>query len=114
MSEVVERIELAGNKATYREDDSPRYPVLKGTRTLCHRYLVGASEAVIAGTADFESGDNLRLDLDGAQKILFAVAKTPSGTLLTIAETDLATETNDAARQGISLTFGVSTTDVEV
>ena len=105
MSEVIERIELAGNKATYREDDSARYPVLKDTRTLCHKYEVGV---------DFTSGDNLRLDLDGAQQILFKAVKNDSGTLLTAVETDLATETSDTSRQGISVTTGTSTTDIEV
>lgn len=81
------------------------HPFKQGFIIYNKRYVVGT---------DFTSGDNLRIDIDGAQSISFAAAKTPSGTLLTIAETDLATETGDTSRQGISLTTGTSTTDIQV
>ena len=104
MSEVVLRYNRE-SPALYVDRTNKYTPFKKSTHIFCHRYVVGT---------DFTSGDNLRLDIDGAQKILFAVAKTPSGTLLTIAETDLATETSDVTRQGISLTTGTSTTDIEI
>jgi len=105
MAEEVKRINVAEASEYYRDDSTAKFPVLKNTVTLCHRYVVGT---------DFTSGNNLRIDFDGAQSILFAVAKTPSNTFLTIVETDLATETGDNSRQGKALTLGTSTTDVEV
>lgn len=104
MSEVVFRYRLDGDEI-YIDTRNPIFPFNKSVLVYTKRYVVGT---------DFTSGDNIRVDVDGAQSILFAVAKTPSGTLLTIAETDLATETSDATRQGISLTTGTSTTDIEV
>lgn len=105
MGEQVKRIEVSKSKEIYVDCRNAIFPFEKDSFILAHRYVVGT---------DFTSGDNLRLDLDGAQTILFAAAKTPSGTLLTIAETDLATETSDASRQGLSLTTGTSTTDIQV
>lgn len=105
MAEEIKRIRPGKSDEVYRDDRNPRHPVRKGTFTVCHRYTVGT---------DFTSGNNLRIDLDGAQSVLFAVAKTPSNVLLTIAETDLATETGDSSRQGRSLTLGTATSDIEV
>ena len=105
MAEEVKRIQLIGSDELYMDYRNKLHPVMKGTQILCHRYTVNT---------DFTSGNNLRIDIDGAQTILFAVAKTPSGTLLTIVETDLAIETSDATRQGRSLTTGTSTTDIEI
>lgn len=105
MAETVIRIRVEGAVELFREDDSPRHPVKKATRTLLHRYVVDT---------DFPSGDSLRIDIDGAQSILKSVFKTPSSTFLTCAETDLATETSDTTRQGKSLTTGTSTTDVQM
>ena len=107
MAETVIRIKTRGASELYRDDSSPRHPIVrnKGVRTLLHRYVVNT---------DFPSGDNLRIDIDGAQKILKAIFKTPSNTFLTCVETDLATETGDTSRQGISLTTGTSTTDVQM
>lgn len=104
MSEQVKRLRLDGDEI-YLDARNAVHPFRQGSIIYAKRYVVGT---------DFTSGDNIRLDIDGAQSILFAAAKTPSGTLLTIAETDLATETSDTARQGISLTTGTSTTDIEV
>lgn len=104
MSEVVVRISLDAPEI-FIDARNAVHPFRQGTIVYAKRYVVGT---------DFISGDSLRLDLDGCQSVLMAIAKTPSGTLLTIAETDLATETSDTTRQGKSLTTGTSTTDVEV
>lgn len=104
MAESVKRYRLDGDEI-YIDTRNPIFPFNKGVLVYTKRYVVGT---------DFDSGDNLRLDLDGCQSVLFAVAKTPTNSFLTIAETDLATETSDAERQGKSLTTGTSTTDVEV
>lgn len=105
MAEEVKRIRVSRSDEIYRDDRNPRHPVRKGTFTICHRYIVGT---------DFTSGNHLRLDLDGAQVVLFATAKSPSNAFKTIVETDLATETSDNTRQGRSLTFQTSTTDIQV
>ncbi len=107
MAEEIKRIRVGRSNEIYRDDRNPRHPIKKGTFTFKHRYVVGT---------DFTSGNNLRLDLDGAQVVLFAVAKSPSNSLKTITETDLATElgVTDGSRQGRSLTLGTSTTDVQV
>jgi len=105
MAETVKRIQLIGADELYADNRNPVFPIKKGTMQLVHRYVVDT---------DFPSGDNLRIDVDGAQKILYAMAKDPSNTFLTIAETDLATETGDTTRQGISLTTGVSAADVQI
>jgi hypothetical protein len=105
MAEQVKRFQVGMSSELYIDRIDARHPFLKSVNVFCHRYIVGT---------DFDSGDSLRLDIDGAQKILYAVAKTPSSTLLTIAETDLATETGDSTRQGISLTTGTSTTDIQI
>jgi len=105
MSEEINRIKVVEADELFADLRNAIHPFTKDVIILAHRYIVGT---------DFTSGNNLRLDIDGAQQILFAAAKTPSGTLLTIAETDLATETSDTTRQGLSLTFGTSTTDIEI
>ncbi len=105
MAEEIKRIRVGRSNEIYRDDRNPQHPVKKGTFTIVHRYVVGT---------DFTSGNNLRLDLDGAQVVLIAIAKTPTNSFLTIVETDLATETGDTTRQGRSLTTGTSTTDIEV
>ena len=105
MAEQVKRIRVGRSNELYRDDRNPRHPVKKGTFTVIHRYVVGT---------DFTSGDSLRLDLDGAQVVLFALVKDTSDGNLTVVETDLATETSDGTRQGRSLTTGTSTTDIEV
>lgn len=97
MSEVKMEIHPRTSKAVYRDDSSARFPVKKHTITVVHRYVVGT---------DFTSGDSLAIYLYGAQKVLFAVAKTPSGTLLTITESGTAPT--------LVLTTGTSTTDIEV
>ena len=79
---------------------SPVRPFVKSTYTFAYRYKVGT---------DFTSGNQICMEIDGAQQILFAVAKTPSNTFLAITEASLT-----APRQGLSLTFGAATTDVEV
>lgn len=104
MAESVKRLRLDGDEI-YIDARNAVHPFKKGTIVYAKRYVVGT---------DFTSGDNLRVDIDGCQSVLFAVAKTPSGTLVTIVETDLATETGDTTRQGKSLTTGTSTTDLEV
>jgi hypothetical protein len=103
MAEEVKRIEVDSD-ANMADVRNPIFPFRFPFFWLCKRYVVGT---------DFTSGDSLRIDIDGAQEIKFAVAKTPSNTFLTIAETDLATETSDATRQGKSLTTGTSTTDIQ-
>ena len=107
MAEEIKRIRFSRSDEIYRDDRNPRHPVRKGTFTICHLYVVGT---------DFTSGNNLRLDLDVAQTVLFAIAKTPSNAFKTIVETDLATElgVTDGSRQGRSLTFRTSTTDIQV
>ena len=75
------------------------FPFEKNVLIFCHRYVVGT---------DFTSGDDLLIELDGAQEILFAVAKTPSNTLLSLTEAALSTRT------GKSITTGTSTTDIEI
>ena len=104
MAEEIKRIRVGISSELYRDDMNARFPVIKNTQTLIHRYVVGT---------DFTSSNNLRIDIDGAQVILFAMVKSPSNALKTIVETDLATETSDAARQGRSLTIGTSTTDLQ-
>lgn len=104
MAEEVQRFRLDGEDI-FVDARNPVHPIKKGTITYLKRFVVGT---------DFTSGNNLRIDVDGAQSILFAIAKTPSNTLLTITETDLATETGDTTRQGRSLTTGTATTDVQV
>lgn len=104
MGEQVKRFRLDGDEI-YIDARNAVHPHKQGSIVYAKRYVVGT---------DFTSGDSLRIDLDGCQTVLFAVAKTPSGTLLTIVETDLATETSDTTRQGKSLTTGTSTTDIEV
>ena len=97
MSEIAVSIHPRTAKETYRDDSSPRHPVVKRSMTLIHRYKVGT---------DFHSGDSLAMTLYGAQEILFAIAKTPSGTLLTITESGSAPD--------LIITTGTSTTDIEL
>lgn len=105
MAEEIKRIRVGRSNEIYRDDRNPRHPVKKGTFTIVHRYVVGT---------DFTSGNNLRIDLDGAKVVLHSLVKTPSNTFKTIVETDLITETGDNARQGKALTIGTSTTDLQV
>jgi hypothetical protein len=100
MAEVTKRISVVGTNEVYRDDRNPEHPVRKGSITLIHRYVVDT---------DFPSGDSLLIELDGAQAVLYAVAKTPSSTLLTLTEAALS-----APRQGISLATGTSTADIEI
>jgi len=105
MAEQVKRIRVGRSNEVFRDDRNPRHPVKKGTFTIYHRYVVGT---------DFDSGDSLRLDLDGAQVVLHATVKTPTNSFKTIVETDLGTEVGDTVnRQGRSLTIGTSTTDLQ-
>lgn len=104
MAEQVKRFRLDGDEI-YIDTRNAVHPFKQGVIVYTKRYVVGT---------DFTSGDSLRIDIDGCQSVLFAVAKTPTNTLVSIVETDLATETGDTKRQGVSLTTGTSTTDLEV
>lgn len=78
-----------------------QHPFLKNVIILSERYVVGT---------DFTSGNGLDVYLYGAKKILLAIAKTPSGTLLTITETIVTT----AGNLYIKLATGTSTTDIQL
>lgn len=97
MAVVKKEIHPRTAKETFRDDSSPRHPVIKRSMTLVHRYVVNT---------DFNSGDSLAIYLYGAKSILFAIAKTPSGTLLTLTESGSVPD--------LVLTTGTSTTDIEL
>lgn len=97
MAQVAKDVRVGLSSEIFRDDRNPQYPVLKGTMTILHRYVVGR---------DYQSGDNLALTLVGAKEILFAVAKTPSNTLVAL------TEGGQAPK--LTLTTGNLTTDVQL
>lgn len=124
MSEITKRFTVDGSLEMLADIRNPFMPFTKGVFIHSHRYVVGT---------DFTSGDTLKLEIDGAQQILFAVAKTPSNTFLALTEAALSgTEGTNSSnssfstgagtgsvrgtkpRQGISLTTGAATTDVEI
>ncbi len=101
MAAVDKNIRVNTSSEVYSDNRNAMFPVKKNTITLCPRYLVGT---------DFTSGDSLVLMLYGCKKILFAVAKTPSNTFLTLTEADVTT----VGAMGKTLTTGTSTTDIEI
>ena len=107
MAQTTKRLSIGGNPALLADIRNPQHPFVKGVFIICHKYTVHAS----AETGDnFPTGNGLDIEVDGAQTILFAIAKTPSNTLLSITESAL----SGTGRQGIKVATGTSATDVEV
>ena len=94
-------IHPSSSNAVYRDERSALYPVRKDTITIIHRYIVGT---------DFTSGYGLLIMLYGCQKILTAIAKTPSNTFLALTEANITT----VGGMGKTIETGVSSTDIEV
>lgn len=130
MSEITKRFTVDGSSEMLADVRNPYMPFMKGVFIYAHRYVVGT---------DFTSGDTLKLEVDGAQQVLMAIAKTPSSTLLTLTESALSGkdtgygiinpninnekfssgagvggQRTTGVRQGIALTTGAATTDVEI
>ncbi|WP_337872920.1 hypothetical protein [Ignavibacterium sp.] len=97
MAEVTKNISPSTSSEIYRDDRNPRIPVKKSTITVVHRYTVNK---------DYASGDTLDIVLIGAKKILFAIAKTPSNTIIPLTES--------GSPPHLRLTTGALTTDVEL
>lgn len=97
MAVIIRNISPSTSSEVYRDDRNPRTPVKKSTITVVHRYRMGG---------DYESGDTLHIVLIGAKKILFAIAKSPSNTIIPL------TESGSPPR--LELITGIVTTDVEL